>query len=125
MVCKIIFSYYYIEKYFNPLLGLYERFLYWIISKKNFVQQVHILQDDLPSLEYLFITRMQIGFRIYEYDEDALAYLQPILCAMRSNNISSQISTEIPLNKRAGYYLIHISPIIVLLCFRSMPTTWC
>ncbi len=87
------------------MLGLYERFLYWVISKKNFVQEVHVLENDLPSIEYLFITRMQIGYRVYEYDDQALAYLQPILFQMRNNFASSQISTSIPLNKRAGDYL--------------------
>jgi len=69
------------------------------------VQEVHVLENDLPSIEYLFITRMQIGYRVYEYDDQALAYLQPILFQMRNNFASSQISTSIPLNKRAGDYL--------------------
>jgi hypothetical protein len=99
-------------KYFDSLIGLYERFLYWTISKKNFVEQVHTLQNNLPSIEYLFITRMQIGFRIYEYENEALAYLKPILSKMRNNLISPEISTIIPNNKRAGNHRIHILSII-------------
>ncbi|CAF2053053.1 unnamed protein product [Rotaria magnacalcarata] len=81
--------------------GLYERFLYWVISKKNFVEEKHDMNNNLPSLEYLFITRMEIGHRIYIYDEDTSAYLKPILSAMRSNQSCDEISTTIPSNKRA------------------------
>ena len=87
-------------------LGLYERFLYWVVSKKNFVEEMYVLQSNLPSLEYLFITRLQIGFRVYEYDDEASSYLKPLLLKMRSNQHCPEFSTTIPSNKRAGCYLI-------------------
>ncbi|CAF0822804.1 unnamed protein product [Rotaria sordida] len=81
--------------------GLYERFLYWIIGKKNFVHEHSLLNEELPSLEYLYITRMLIGNRIYEYDDDALNYLRPILYKMRSNDSSYEGLFNVPKNKRA------------------------
>ncbi|CAF3723793.1 unnamed protein product [Rotaria sp. Silwood1] len=81
--------------------GLYERFLYWIIGKKNFVHEHSLLNEELPSLEYLYITRMLIGNRIYEYDDAALNYLRPILYKMRSNDSSYEGLFNVPKNKRA------------------------
>jgi hypothetical protein len=95
--------------------GLYERFLYWTIGKKNFIQEISSLNNELPSLEYLYITRMLIGARIYEYDDEALNYLRPILSNMRSNRASCEGSFNIPQNKRAGKYLISNFSIIKLL----------
>lgn len=85
-----------------PLLGLYERILYWVIGKGNFVDEIVDLQTNLPSLEYLCITRLEIGTRVYEYTDEALAYLKPILMHMRNNETSREMSTSVPSNKRAG-----------------------
>ena len=85
-------------------LGLYERFLYWTIGKKNFIPEPSSLNNELPSLEYLYITRMLIGARIYEYDDETLNYLRPILSNMRSNGASCEGLFDIPQNKRAGNY---------------------
>ncbi|CAF3856692.1 unnamed protein product [Rotaria sordida] len=74
----------------NQTNGLYERFLYWVIGKKNFVQELSSLNDDLPPLEYLYITRLLIGARIYEYDVETLNYLRPILSDMRCNRTSCE-----------------------------------
>ena len=84
------------------MLGLYERFLYWTIGRKNFVKDDFPLDNDLPSLEYLYLTRLQISYGVYEFDQKALNYIQPILSDMRSNSITPQVSFEIPHNKRAG-----------------------
>ncbi len=48
---------------------------------------------------------MLIGNRIYEYDDDALNYLRPILYKMRSNGSSYEGLFNVPNNKRAGNYL--------------------
>src|SRR5689334_19007606 len=80
-------------------LGLYERFLYWTIGKKNFIQEISSSNNELPSLEYLYITRMLIGARIYEYDDEALNYLRPILSNMRSNRVSYEGLFNVPQNK--------------------------
>lgn len=93
-------------------VGLYERFLYWIIGKKNFVQETSSFNDELPSLEYLFITRNLIGYRIYEYDHEALNYLRPILSDMRANRSSHHGLFNVPANKRAGNYQISILPVV-------------
>jgi hypothetical protein len=76
--------------------------LYWTIGKDNFVQETTALNDGLPSIEHLFITRLQIGFRVYEFDEEASRFLKPILAGMRANRTPPEISTEVPPNKRAG-----------------------
>ncbi|CAF1657208.1 unnamed protein product, partial [Adineta ricciae] len=81
--------------------GLYERISYWVIGKKNFVHEESLLNEDLPCLEYLFITRMLIGNRVYEYDQDASNYLRPILHKMRSNGPTCDGLFNIPENKRA------------------------
>ncbi len=86
-------------------LGLYERILYWTIGKKNFVYEDSLLNEELPCLEYLYIARKLIGNRIYEYDDDALNYLRPILYKMRSNGPSCEGLFNVPNNKRAGNYL--------------------
>lgn len=58
--------------------------------------------NELPSLEYLYITRLLIGSRVYEYDEEALNYLRPILYNMRSNRVSTEGLLHLAQNKRAG-----------------------
>jgi hypothetical protein len=57
---------------------------------------------------------MLIGSRIYEYDNQALNYLRPILSDMRSNRISNEDQDlfNVPQNKRAGNYLISSLSII-------------
>ena len=76
--------------------------MYWTIGKDNFVQETTALNDGLPSIEHLFITRLQIGFRVYEFDDEASRFLKPILAGMRANRTPPEISTEVPPNKRAG-----------------------
>lgn len=85
-------------------LGLYERILYWVIGKRNFVQESTTLNDDLPSIEHLLITRFLMGFQLYQYDEEALTFLKPILSSMRNNRTSGEISTSVPSNERAGNF---------------------
>ncbi|CAF2139182.1 unnamed protein product [Rotaria magnacalcarata] len=85
----------------NQTNGLYERFLYWNIGKRNFVHEASLVNNELPSLEHLYITRMLIGSRIYEYDDETSTYLRPILSDMRSNRVSCQGLLNVPQNKRA------------------------
>ncbi|UJR17415.1 hypothetical protein I4U23_004310 [Adineta vaga] len=60
-----------------------------------------LLNEELPCLEYLFITRMLIGNRVYEYDHDTSNYLRPILYKMRSNGLPYDGLFNVPENKRA------------------------
>ncbi|CAF4219360.1 unnamed protein product [Rotaria magnacalcarata] len=63
--------------------------------------RVHHLIKKLPSLEYLYITRLLIGTRVYKYDKEALDYLQPVLQNMRANRESFQGLLNSCQNKRA------------------------
>ncbi|CAF5204206.1 unnamed protein product, partial [Rotaria magnacalcarata] len=80
---------------------LYERFIYWVIGKRNFIHESTSLDKKLPSLEYLYITRLLIGTRVYKYDKEALDYLQPVLQNMRANRESFQGLLNSCQNKRA------------------------
>lgn len=71
------------------------------------------LNEQLPCLEYLYVTRMLIGNRIYEYDDDALDYLRPILFKMCSNRPSYEGLSNIPKDKRAGNYLFESNLLIL------------
>ena len=57
---------------------------------------------------------MLIGACIYEYDDEALNYLRPILSDMRSNRTLCEGLFNIPQNKRAGNRLISSLSIIKL-----------
>ncbi|CAF1688066.1 unnamed protein product, partial [Adineta ricciae] len=81
--------------------GLYERFLYWTIGKKNFIQENSILNNELPSIEYLYVTRMLIGTRVYEYENEVIDYLRPILSSMRNNHATVSGLFAVPSNIRA------------------------
>ncbi|CAF4120079.1 unnamed protein product, partial [Rotaria magnacalcarata] len=70
-------------------------------SAKTFFQETPSFNNELPPIEYLYITRMLIGSRIYEYDDVALNYIRPILSDMRSNHVSCQGLFNTPQNKRA------------------------
>ncbi|CAF4236239.1 unnamed protein product [Rotaria magnacalcarata] len=95
----------FVEIYFREMFidsnSLYERFIYWVIGKRNFIHESTSLDKKLPSLEYLYITRLLIGTRVYKYDKEALDYLQPVLQNMRANRESFQGLLNSCQNKRA------------------------
>ncbi|CAF1399827.1 unnamed protein product [Didymodactylos carnosus] len=48
----------------NPTNWIYERCLYWSLSQQQFVNQTVVGDQDLPSVEYLYLTRFLMRFRI-------------------------------------------------------------
>ncbi|CAF1219741.1 unnamed protein product, partial [Didymodactylos carnosus] len=101
----------------NATNGLYERILYWCISNLNFVENTLPLNENLVSLEQLFVIRMLIGFRVYEYETDAIAYLQPILKGLRLNRSPPQMRcipshNNKPLERRSADLIERIAFVI-------------
>ncbi|CAF1354977.1 unnamed protein product [Didymodactylos carnosus] len=86
--------------FFCILTGLYERFLYWCVSKNNFVNETTLMDENLPSLEIIFIVRVLMGFRIYTYSDEAYKYLKPILNGLRLNRTTIDIRSKISFNNK-------------------------
>ncbi|CAF1567542.1 unnamed protein product, partial [Didymodactylos carnosus] len=77
-----------------PTTGLYERLMYWCISKDNFVTETVALNNSLASMEYLYIIRILIGFRLYQLNDDAYHYLKPITDGLRMNETPIEIKSK-------------------------------
>ena len=80
-----------------------QRSLCWTNGQDNFVQETAAtLTGGSPSIEHLeSITRLQTGFRVYEFDEETSRFLQAILAGNRANYSPPQISRVVPPNKSA------------------------
>ncbi|CAF1533603.1 unnamed protein product [Didymodactylos carnosus] len=74
--------------------GLYERIIYWCISSANFVEEDILCNKNLSSIEILYLIRFLIGHRVYEFTDEACAYLKPILNRLRKNEQQPEIQTK-------------------------------
>ncbi|CAF4590910.1 unnamed protein product, partial [Didymodactylos carnosus] len=81
----------------NCANDLYERIIYWCISSADFVQEDILCYSNLPSIEILYLIRFLIGHRVYEFTDEAYAYLN----LLRKNEQQPEIQTKARIdNKR-------------------------
>ncbi|CAF4625320.1 unnamed protein product, partial [Didymodactylos carnosus] len=60
----------------------------------NFVAGKYELNEKLPSIETILMVRYFMGYRIYQYSQQAAAYLEPILNGLRFNDSTKDITIK-------------------------------